>query len=126
MQKNKSKLLVVVASMLSSLLGKSANASTEITWLNDTDQKDTNLTDMLLKEEIFNINSTEKTVQIDEKKLLQTIKSELVKKLASKDIKNDEKEIYEGLLKKLNPGSFGRKGDVGRELQTMDFQKPVN
>lgn len=122
----KNKVLIVLTSLLGAIIGKQANASTEITWLETNEQDSQDLTDILIKEKIFSLNSTEKTIKVDESKLLQKIRSELARKLADKKVSYENKEIYEKLLKDLNPGSFGRNNNEDLELHTMDFVKQVN
>ena len=122
---SKNRALVVLTSFFGAVIGRQANAAvSEITWLEPNDQQTEDLTDLLIREKIFSLSKSDQAIKIDETKLLQKIKSELAKKLSDNKINYEDKEYYKTLLKRLNPGSFGRKNNEDDELQTMDFQKP--
>ena len=76
--KSLSKILILITSIFITLIAKVAKATAPKNWINSEDQNP-ELTDLMIKEKIFIFDASSKSVQIDEQKLLNNLKLNLIK-----------------------------------------------
>jgi hypothetical protein len=105
---------------MAALLGKSASANEPVMPYQSPNLRKSNLTDLLIKKNMFVLDQQNQTVHIDEQKLIKTIKEEL----AAKTVDGDDSQIYVDLFNSLQPGSFGWNPDA-KNLQIMSFDRPT-
>lgn len=117
------KMIFVITSFASLFSNKAVFAAGGGAFSRPSAPNETNLADQMIENQIFKMNPLTQTIEVDEIKLLQTLKNELSKKIQDQGTHLDEKIIYQNLMQRLQPGSFGRNNNGAPGVQSMDFSK---